>query len=124
MRNRALTLIEVVAALSLIAGTATVLLTLQGRCIQQLRAAHDRERAAHYAAELVGSWRLNPAPPGILEATIGDEFRWRRTERDYPTSTNLLREVTLVVFRVGLDHRETPLATYAWLENKLVPERS
>ena len=117
---RALTLIEVVASLVLLAATATLLLTAQGRSLDQLRSIREQEIAAVLTHELIATWKLNP--PGKHSATEGRwqshaAWRWRRQLAPYPlTIRSVLQEVTLTLYRTDQEGNDVPVSTHTWLE--------
>lgn len=120
---RGLSLIEVVAALVLLAGCAVTLLTAQGRSLDQLRAVRTQETAADLARELITSWKLDPTADlpleGYFESTPG--WRWERQECWYATgSQGNLQEVALTIYRPqskGMGEEEA-LASYSWIERE------
>jgi Tfp pilus assembly protein PilV len=119
MRVRGLTLIEVVAALVLMAGVVSALLLAQGRLLGKLRGIEEQELASHLAREIIAQWKLErpTATQGEVEEYPG--WRWIRQE-----STTLLvrdplvREVTLQIVHRTADGAERTVASYQWLEKK------
>ncbi len=119
---RGLSLIEVVAALVLLSGCAVMLLTAQGRSLDQLRAVRTQETAAGLARELIASWKLDPTVElpleGYFESTPG--WRWERQVRWYSTGAHgSLQEITLTVYRTKLDREEEAVARYTWIEREI-----
>ena len=117
---RAISLIEVVASLLLIATTATALLVAHGRSLQQLKATVHQETAAALAGELMASWKIDPPGPG---STLSGGFqsrpswRWTRGAQPYAAAVHLqLLEVTLALYRTDDQGNTRALRTYSWLE--------
>lgn len=120
MRVRALTLIEVVAALALLAGALTALLVAQTRGLKQLQAMREQERAAVLAEELIQRWKIEPPTmtdrlDGAFESAPG--WWWLRAA----TASSILddpdvRQVTLSIYRRETDGLEHLVTTYTWLE--------
>lgn len=112
-RSRGLSLVEVLASLTLIAGTMTALLLAQARSLRQLAATRQGTEAHTLAEELILTWKADPssvASDGAFNATL----RWRREELpSWSTSTRELREIRL---RVYGDDGDAVLAEYVWLE--------
>lgn len=116
-RRNALTLVEVVCALSLLAVTATLLLTAQARSLDQLRHVEKRRQAAELASQLVDRWRLENTLVTVEdEGWLGDgsEWSWKRTVRQ--RSDTDLWEVHLIIERRQLDRSKCIVAEYVWLE--------
>lgn len=115
----ALTLIEVVAALVLVATSVTALLAAQGRSLAQLRQARAPETTATLARELITQWRLEPlvVPPSEGEFLGQPTWRWTR-EVTLPTDGRLseLQEVVLSIHRRDDRGVERTIASYTWLE--------
>ena len=122
----ALTLIEVVAALVLVATSVTALLAAQGRCLEQLRCARELETAATLARELITQWRLDPltVPPTAGEFPGEPTWRWeRRVGPPVDGRATELQQAVLTILRRDARGVERPVASYTWLERALVPNR-
>ena len=120
IRARALTLIEVVASLVLLATTATALLLAQGRSLEQLRAVREQHMASKLARELITHWKLEPpAPTTAMEGSFGARAGWRWTRHSQPyglAKVKPLWQVTLTVHK--RDHKgENAVSSYTWLEH-------
>lgn len=115
-RKTALTLIEVVAALALLAGVATLLLTAQGRSLEQLRATGRQERAAALADALLARWRLEPGGAAVpLEGAFDEWPGWHWRRRVAPCTIAELDEVSLTIYlRDGATEQD--LLSYTWFE--------
>lgn len=115
----ALTLIEVVAALTLVATSVTALLAAQGRSLEQLRSAQELETAATLARELIIQWRLDPlvVPPLEGEFIENPKWRWRRkvgATTDHRATD--LQEIMLTIYRRDNRGVEQRITSYIWLE--------
>lgn len=119
-RARAISLIEVVASLVLVATTVTALLAAHGRSLEQLRATRQQQTAATLARELITEWQIDPlrhgaATQGEFESVQG--WRWTRRIVPYPFARGLpLHEVTLRIYRIDANGQERALMTYTWIE--------
>ena len=120
----ALTLVEVLAALVLLAGTVTTLLLAQSRALEQQSATAERNEASRLAEELIQHWRLvdedlSVDGQGALDAQPG--WVWRRWVEEYATDGDaMLVRVHLEVLRV-LDRSDPrTVAEYEWLEPREV----
>lgn len=118
--KNALTLIEVVASLVLLATTVTALLATHSRSLQQLTNINQQETAASLAQELITEWQLDesesePPPEGNFKHKPG--WRWVRDVIPYePTYTNKINQITLKLF-YQRDHEESEIVTrITWLE--------
>jgi len=121
MKNRnALTLIEVVAALAILATTATMVLTAYGESLVQLSATRRQTRGHELASELIAHWKINPPQiaPNLEEEFPGmPKWRWRRTVRPYDYAQSLaMLEITLFVFHEQADGEIATVGEYTWLE--------
>lgn len=120
MRARALTLIEVVASLVLVATTVTALLAASGRSLEQLHSAREQQTASVLAKELINQWILEAPAEG--EATEGHfhgypGWRWTRQSAPYPWLTETtLEELTLTIHRLDGQGHDRVVAAYTWLE--------
>lgn len=125
---RGLSLIEVVAALVLLAGCAVTLLTAQGRSLDQLRAVRTQETAAGFARELIASWNLEDATTklaseGYFKAAPG--WRWERQVCWYSKGAHgSLQEITLTVYHTKLDREEEVVARYTWIEREIDEDKT
>ncbi|MEK6674127.1 MAG: hypothetical protein AABZ47_00565 [Planctomycetota bacterium] len=126
MFNRpALTLIEVVAALVLVATTATLVLTAQSRSLHQLRHLQESETAHRLAGELIAKWKLQrPQQSPMLEGRFEEatHWHWRRSVRPHDFRSGSLQEVTLTVQRSEpKESSPATIGTWIWLERTNVP---
>jgi Tfp pilus assembly protein PilV len=115
----ALTLIEVVAALVLVATSVTALLAAQGRSLAQLQQARELETAATLARELITQWRLDPLVVPPSEGGFPGQPTWRWTRRVVLPSdggASELQEVVLSIHRRDDRGVERNIASYTWLE--------
>ncbi|MCC7291868.1 MAG: hypothetical protein IT449_07395 [Phycisphaerales bacterium] len=118
-------MVEVLAALALIAGTMTALLLAQSRSVQQLAATKHSAEAHALAEALILRWKVNPAAPLENEGAFEDSrFRW--TREAVPSTLSSSRELLEIRFRVygrneGGD--EQMWAEYVWLEAPLEKKR-
>ena len=123
MRRQAISLIEVLASLTLLAVTTAALFAAQGRAWHQLAAAHERNTAADLAQELITSWKLDSA---VRASSATGEFpqaagwHWSREVQPYAQAPGLL-EITLHVHRRQSDSTTLTILTYTWLEKPSEP---
>lgn len=123
MRRRGLTLIEVVAALVLLAGVVSSLLLAQGRLLGQWRGLAEQEQASQLARELLAEWKLTP--PTTAEEEFEGHSGWRWTRRESATvlvGDPAVREVILEIHHRSADGAERTVATYRWLRKVNVAE--
>lgn len=125
IRTRGLVLIEVVAALALLASTATLLLVAHGRSLTQLHSTNQQETAARLAEELLTAWKLENADTTLAgEGSFAQSagWRWTRTVKPYEGAPNSdVVEITLTVLHTK-GTQERVLATYTWLEHRRAPK--
>lgn len=119
-RSRGLSLIEVVAALALLAGAAAGLLTAHGAALGQLAATRHQETATTLAEELITEWKIKP-PNGTGEREGRFEgrpsWRWTRSLRPYPSVGKApIRELTLIIYRMDERGKEQVMGSYTSLE--------
>jgi Tfp pilus assembly protein PilV len=121
-RRSGLTLIEVVASLTLLAVTTVALLQAQNQALIQLRANQDQEIAAGLAHELITSWRIKTAErPEQGEGRFDDQpgWSWRLDSRPCSLAQTLpLEEFQLVINRRDSDGGVKTVARYQWIEDK------
>ena len=129
-----LTLIEVLAALTILGTTITSMLVAYGQAAHQMHDARLRREAHERAAELLVRWELDAEPldtnaQGILPRTENflsasprteidaqDQWHWTRTVRRVrPTPQVEMNEITLTVERQYETGRRENLATVVWL---------
>lgn len=114
-RHRGLSLVEVLAALTLIAGTMTAMLLAQARSLRQLAATRKASEAHRRAEQLILRWKVDPASATAEGAFDGSTLRWMREESpSWLSESRELREVRLRVY--GRDAQDGVLAEYVWLE--------
>ncbi len=116
------TLVEVLAALVLLAGCVTVLLLAQARAWQQQAANAEQRQAAALAEPLILEWRRSGQDIGWSgEADFEDRPGWswqctaepiHVTEEEDSAMTRV--QLTITVQDPGADRRA--VATYTWLE--------
>ncbi|MCK6464034.1 MAG: hypothetical protein L6Q93_04185 [Phycisphaerae bacterium] len=112
-RSRGLSLVEVLASLTLIAGTMTALLLAQARSLRQLAATRQGTEAHTLAEELILTWKADPSSV-TAQGEFNAALRWVREESpSWRTSTRELQEIRL---RVYGDDGDAVLAEYVWLE--------
>jgi hypothetical protein len=124
MRTRALSLIEVVASLVLLATTITALLLAQSQSLRQVRDIQEQETADVLAGEIMATWRIEERQHSDVEDGVFDgrpQWRWERRSQPYPLSHDLaLREVVLEVWHHdGIGDRLVRELT--WLERPYEP---
>lgn len=81
-RRRALSLIEVIAALLILGGAIASMLTAQSQSLLRLRDARLELRAAHVARELLAVWEVDGVDVSVPDvgAVPGfDDWSWART---------------------------------------------
>lgn len=130
MRSRkALTLIEVIAALAILGTTATAMLTAYTRALHQMDLTRHRRVAGELADALLlhGEFhgeRFDVESQGDFTEIEGlpadlrdvDRWRWTRTVRRVrPTPTAEMNEVHLQIMRERDDGRVETLADAYWL---------
>jgi Tfp pilus assembly protein PilV len=117
---RALTLIEVVASLVLLATAVTTLLAAQGRSLEQLRTARELETAAALARGLITDWRLESSgtvPPTDGVFASNPAWRWSRTAKPLSNSTDsAIQTISLTIYRNDAHGVERMVTSYTWLE--------
>ncbi len=123
--RRALTMIEVVASLVLVATTVTALLVAHGRSLEQAEAIKTAEIANTLANELITVWRLEPLAPGDRhgrparhEGAFASHPRWRWTRITEPAAQTLdqtVEQITLRVFKEDNAGQEQLIREVTWL---------
>jgi Tfp pilus assembly protein PilV len=85
--RRSLTLVEVLAALAILGGAATALLSVQARSLETLRHAQRDVVAEQLARELIGDWRLHGADYRAAESGAFDGATgWSWSRRSEPAA--------------------------------------
>jgi type II secretory pathway pseudopilin PulG len=100
-RRRCFLLLEVVAALALLAGLGVWLLKLQADAVRQYRSAQQLAEVAARVEELLWTWR-ETGEPVTLPATgqFNDQLRWRREVQPARIAPGVIpTQVTLIVSR-------------------------
>ncbi len=100
-RARSFLLLEVVAALALLAGLGVWLLKLEAEAVRQYRTAQQIADVAARVEQLLWTWRETGAAV-TLPATgqFSDRLHWRREVRPIRIATGVIpTQVTLVVTR-------------------------
>ncbi len=130
MKRRALTLIEVLAALALMGGTASAMVVAYTRALHQIHETHLRRQAFERAHEQIVQWRLDNEPldhnaegrfenttsEGLPDTTIQGQWIWTRTVRPVRvTPTTDMHGITLTVLLEREDQPRTRLAQVVWL---------
>ncbi len=119
-QTKALSLIEVVASLVLLATTATGLLAAHGKSLEQLAATRRQETAAILARQLVTAWKIDPpAPVSTMEGRLEGNTSWRWTQTMVPYSTHIdarIQEMTVTIYHTDERGNERCVAAYSWLE--------
>ena len=124
--SRGFTLVEVLAALALLAGTVTCLLLAETRALRQHADAQRRAEVTALAEELIRQWKveqveLSQPAAGFCEAE--PRLRWQRTVEPFQTASNpTLLRVTLRLLELDQGGNERTLTTLVWLINP--PEES
>ncbi len=119
VQAKALSLIEVVAALVLLATTVTLLLAAHTKSLEQLRTLRDRELSDVLANKLIASWKTQPPDwtvPAEGSFPAQPSWRWQRRAEPRAWLETLLWEVTLTINKTnefGLRHE---VSLYVWLE--------
>jgi len=117
---RALSLIEVVASLALLAASATALMVAHARSLEQISATRDQAAASVLAENLIAAWRLDPDSDlddcrGLFDSK--PSWRWKRTREPCDLAMRPgLFEITLTVSRTDVRGAEQVVATHTWLE--------
>jgi general secretion pathway protein I len=76
--QRGFTLLEVIAAIALLAVAFAALMQVAGSSMRLTAKAGDRSIAAlHARAVLDGAFVVDPLQPGITQGTFDDNYRWR-----------------------------------------------
>lgn len=116
---RGVTLIEVVAALALVAGTVTALLLAHGRSIRQATFADERERVAADVEELIIGWTLHDvdvrAPANGTFAAMPDWTWQRRATLYYDSHEVKLLKVQLIATRTASEGAASRAHIVEWL---------
>jgi Tfp pilus assembly protein PilV len=118
--SHGLTLVEVLAALVLLAGTVTAMLLTQAEALRQESATANQHTAAGVAEALIQSWRLGgndvtvPAE-GMFQSHAG--WAWKRTVGPFAGkgAVELLR-IRLTIVRHDDASPAQTVAEYEWLE--------
>lgn len=119
-RRRAMTLIEVLAALVLLGGVIVTVLVAQSRSLTQQTAAERQRRATQLAENLLVRWRLEGIATiepdrGSFEHEAG--WCWQRDVRRRVLLGDLeMKEVVLTILKAGPDHGDEELLQLTWLE--------
>jgi type II secretion system protein I len=113
-----LTLVEVLAALALLAGAVTTLLLTQSRTLQQQTTSRQQCEASRLAEALLQQWQLEGEDlslPGEGDFSNQSGWSWRRSVGEQSTgdSTRLLR-VHLEIICAQATERQT-VVEYEWL---------
>lgn len=125
-RARALTLIEVVASLALVAASVTALLQVQSRVLVQLHSLREQQTASDLARGLIMEWRLQDsslpiADRGEFQSEPG--WSWTRTVEPYWAAQKLpLDRIELRICRADAGGGRE-LANLVWLEERHVPSK-
>lgn len=117
-RRSGLTLVEVLAALVLVASVISGVVVTQSRSLAQLRATRDLATASQLARELVTEWQLNAplARSGEFAGKTG--WSWTRSELpEDPLELPDVLRVQLNVFKVNLTGDRVEIVTLTWLED-------
>ena len=125
MRTRkALSIVEVLGAMVLLASTASALLLAQGRTTSQLSSLREQALGARLAEELVAQWKLDNQRNWITTNESGDfvahsGWRWERVVRTPElVQTISATEITLRVVHRQPSGEERRVAQYVWLERR------
>lgn len=98
-------LIEVVAALAVLAGAAALLFDAQVRSLEQVRHAQDQRKARHLAEGLIQQWRQKGWPRSLVDSgTFAEEPAWRwqfAAGKTLPLEMN--RRIEMVQVRLAIE---------------------
>ncbi len=137
MTRRALTLIEVLAALALMGGTASAMVVAYTRALHQIHETRLRRQAFEQAHEQIVQWTLdnepldhnaegqfeNTANQGSRDSTNSGTWFWTRTvRRVHVTLTTDMHEVTLTILLEREGQPRTRSAQVVWLNPVAVTE--
>lgn len=116
--RKGLSLIEVLASLTLIAGAMTALLLAQSRSVRQLAATRRSAQTHDLAEALILQWRADPQPIAPKEGRSDRDprMRWVRAVTPFESGGRELQEVRLRVFTLDDKGDECVSAEYLWWE--------
>lgn len=118
-RRSAMSLVEVLAALTLLGTCVVTLLWAQTAALRTLQAAKTKSIAAAIGEEMIAQWALDNedmrvSAEGLIEAH--KDWQWQRTaERRYWTDDVEMTEIRFSITRVSESEPET-LMSVTWLE--------
>ena len=130
MKHRALTLIEDLAALALMGGTASAMIVAYTRALHQIHETRLRRQAFERAHEQIVQWTLDKEPleynadgrfedttnQGSRDSTIQGQWFWTRTVRRVRvTPATDMHEITLTLRLEREGQPRTRLAQVVWL---------
>ncbi len=124
-RVRSFLLLEVVAALALLAGLGVWLLKLQTAAVRQYRTAQEIAEAAAQVEQLVWTWR-ETGTPVTLPATgqFSDRLHWRREVQPVRIAAGVIpTRVTLIVTRHEPHGEPREIYRVDWLVPKVTGRR-
>jgi hypothetical protein len=127
LKRPALTLIEVVAAVTLLATVAASVLVAQSRSMRMIHRADARRKAAEFAESLVTQWRLEKTPLDTPDQGNLGEHKWiwkRQVEREHISLGQEFGAQQPEVLRIRLTvlddesrlNQPVQLAAVEWLE--------
>lgn len=103
-RQRGFSLIEVIAALLLLAITFTALMKVAGGAIGLTQRAAERSEAAMWARSLLDSvFVTEPVQPGTRSGTFDERFRWQLQVTPWYASGKPVPTATLQLYQLDLD---------------------
>ncbi len=119
-RMRALTLIEVMAALTISAGAVTTMLVAMSAAVARLHTSQQQLKAQHIARELVAEWTLEKAniqANGSGAVTGYENWTWSRSSGSVKIAEGVsATEVRLVLTFEDPHNRHRPWTrAFVWL---------
>lgn len=122
VQGRGFSLVESVAALTLLATTVTVLLSAQGKSLEQWRGMRQSAQAERLAQALIAEGRLQPDSfRRQTEGLFAEAQGWGWTKRSKPyveVNSTELEEFTLSVYLSGENGQRRVLFSVTWLERR------
>ena len=121
-----MTLIEVIAALTLLGATITSILVAQGRSVHNIHESGRQLAAQHMAGELIAGWQIDGTEisaddRGGIDGF--DEWSWHRISRTYADTGGVsLTQVTLsLAFRKTDTGHEPWVREFHWIVDDVAP---
>jgi hypothetical protein len=126
-------LIEVIAALAILAGAAALLFDAQVRSLDQIRYAQDLRKARQLAGDLIQQWRQKGWPRSMADSgAFAEETAWRwqfGAQKVLPLEMN--RKIEMVQVHLEIEkttakdvrHGSEKVLSLTWLEMSLEKTR-